>query len=111
MGLHAEPRRSRPHVVIVGAGASREAFPDGDKNGRGLPLMDDLVSMAGLAPILDTRGIPWRGLNFEQVYSDLASAEGTQDLVAVLERTIFDYFNALESPPQPTLYDHLILSL
>ena len=32
-----------PHVVILGAGASLAAFPDGDKNGRKLPLMNDIV--------------------------------------------------------------------
>ena len=32
-----------PHVVILGAGASRASFPDGDKNGIELPLMCDLA--------------------------------------------------------------------
>jgi hypothetical protein len=33
------PGNTRSHVVILGAGASYAAFPDGDKNGRKLPLM------------------------------------------------------------------------
>ena len=30
----ADVRIGRPHVVILGAGASLAAFPDGDRNGR-----------------------------------------------------------------------------
>ena len=40
---------SRPHVVILGAGASAAAFPKGDRNGRRLPLMDDLVQVVSWA--------------------------------------------------------------
>ena len=31
-------RAGKPHVVILGAGASAAAFPNGDKNGNKLPL-------------------------------------------------------------------------
>ena len=34
-----------PHVVMLGAGASVAAFPNGDKNGRKVPLMKDLVGV------------------------------------------------------------------
>ena len=37
-----------PHVVILGAGASRAACPDGDKNGEILPLMDDFIEVLEL---------------------------------------------------------------
>ena len=33
----------RPHVVILGAGASLAAFPNGDANGIRLPLMLDFI--------------------------------------------------------------------
>ena len=42
----------RPHLVVLGAGASRAAFPDGDKNGKRLPLMADLVDTLGLRSLL-----------------------------------------------------------
>lgn len=32
-----------PHVVILGAGASRAAFPYGNAKGRRLPVMADLA--------------------------------------------------------------------
>ena len=34
-----------PHVVILGAGASRAAFPYGERNGIVPPLMKDFVFM------------------------------------------------------------------
>jgi hypothetical protein len=43
----------RPHIVLLGAGASRAAFPNGDRNGMKLPLMCDLVEMLGLDSVLD----------------------------------------------------------
>jgi hypothetical protein len=47
----------RPHVVLLGAGASRAAFAHGDKNGLKLPLMCDLVGKLGLDRILERFGI------------------------------------------------------
>jgi hypothetical protein len=38
----------RPHVVLLGAGASYAAFPNGDKNGHKLPLLKDFVEVIGL---------------------------------------------------------------
>ena len=38
-----------PHVVFLGAGASKAAFPHGDRNGRHLPLMNELPSVLGEA--------------------------------------------------------------
>jgi len=33
----------RSHVVILGAGASRAVLPNGDTNGKKLPVMDGLL--------------------------------------------------------------------
>jgi len=41
--LIQDTRAGKPRVVILGAGASLAAFPDGDKNGKKLPLMCDFV--------------------------------------------------------------------
>ncbi len=40
--LMGAPRYHRPHVLILGAGASKASFPQGDGNGRKLPLMNEL---------------------------------------------------------------------
>ena len=49
-------RFSRPHVVLLGAGASYAAFPNGDKNGRKLPLLKDFVQVIGLGRSDDRSG-------------------------------------------------------
>jgi hypothetical protein len=42
----------RSHLVVLGAGASRAAFPKGDQNGKKLPLMADLVEVLQLEGLL-----------------------------------------------------------
>jgi len=100
----------RPHVVILGAGASRAAFPDGEANGKQLPLMDDLVKTLNLVPIILRYGITYANENFEQLYSAIHDS-GNEILAAALEKHVYEYFDSLELPPWPTLYDHLVLSL
>lgn len=102
-------RMGRPHVVVLGAGASRAACPNGDKHGKALPLMADFAECTGLASMLSGWGIdPAR--NFEDTYSDLHDASETTKL-AQLNQAVETYFDALELPDHPTLYDHLVLSL
>ncbi len=43
-----EPRKLRPHIVILGAGASVATFPNGDANGNIIPLMNNLIELLGL---------------------------------------------------------------
>ena len=44
----ANPKSERRYVVILGAGASRAAFPIGDRNGQKLPVIKDFVGVVGL---------------------------------------------------------------
>ena len=69
--LTKDSRMGKPHVVILGAGASRQAFPDGDNNGKRLPLMRDFVETLELDAVLTKYKIEYEGKNFEEVYSDL----------------------------------------
>ena len=52
--LIEHPRNLRPHAVLLGAGASRAAFPSGDAGGRQLPVMSDLVDVVGFTSIENT---------------------------------------------------------
>ncbi len=47
----------RPHVVLLGAGASYAALPNGDKNGNRLPLMVNFVEILELNDLLQQYGI------------------------------------------------------
>lgn len=105
----ADVRMERPHVVILGAGASRAACPKGDKNGRLLPVMADFSRLVGLTELFRDWGIdPDR--NFEDSYSDLYES-GESEKVRQLNERVEDYFGALELPDHPTVYDYLVLSL
>src|SRR5438552_18625012 len=99
----------RPHVVVLGAGASRATCPAGDGTGRILPLMADLVDVLGLRCRLTQWGInPSR--NFEEIFSEL-HAQGREGQIAELQSVVEAYFEGIVLPENPTIYDHLILSL
>jgi hypothetical protein len=98
-----------PHVVILGAGASRACCPTGDKNGRQLPLMADFVEKVGIKEIIETAGYDPSD-NFEHIYSQIHSA-GKQDVIEKLDLAIRKYFGELVLPDEPTFYDYLVLSL
>lgn len=104
-------RSTHPHLVLLGAGASRAAFPDGDVSGKLLPLMNDFVDIVPIRSLLEDNGINWRGHNFEEIYSNLTTDPSMSDICDELQMTIYDYFSALNLPLGPTLYDHLLLSL
>ena len=100
-----------PHIVIVGAGGSRAACPDGDRNGRRLPLMADFVEVVGLRPLLEPAGIESEASDFEMLYDRLLSSPDHRELVAQIEAKVRAYFEAIELPDSPTVYDYLLLSL
>jgi hypothetical protein len=107
----ADHREVRPHLVILGAGASRAAFPQGERQGRRLPVMADFGEIVPIAPILEKSGIDWQGKNFEELYSQLTENPAYRRVQKELEEAVFGYFSALRLPDTPTLYDLLVLSL
>jgi len=102
----------RPHVVLLGAGASLAAFPDGDASGYPLPLMDNLVETLGLQSLLKSTALEYEDQsNFEIMYSMLAPDPSNADLLCEIERRIETYFTGLLLPSHATMYDRLLLSL
>lgn len=101
----------RPHVVILGAGASIASFLKGDKNGNKLPSMLNFVEVLGLSPLLDKAGIEHKGKNFEDIYDQIYKDASLSSLRQELEDAVYDYFKSLEISEHPTIYDHLVLSL
>lgn len=99
-----------PHVVILGAGASRAAFPNGDAHGKRLPVMADLIESLGLAPAIAAAGFS-DASDFESLYDDIATSGKVPGLQSEIEAKVQAYFEALELPETPTLYDYLVLSL
>ncbi len=101
-----------PHVIILGAGASRAACPAGDANGRVLPVMADLVELAGLHDLLRESRIDYEpDQNFEAVYESLVADPSQVEVAHAIEARLRDYFAAIVIPSTVTLYDKLLLSL
>jgi hypothetical protein len=101
----------RPHVIILGAGASRAALPSGDGSRRPIPVMNDLVALTGVGELLEAVGLRWRDRNFEELYAELKSDDAQRETADAVEKHIRRYFEAMCLPDQPCLYDHLLLSL
>lgn len=99
-----------PHVVILGAGATRACIPDGDFYGRVAPVMLDFVATLELQSLFSRARIDWQGRNFEELYDTLHKS-GQRDVVTEIEDRVWDYFSAFLLPPGPTIYDYLLLSL
>ena len=68
-----------PHVVILGAGASLAACPDGDAYGNRLPVMTNLIETTGLSSLLNDRHSNVD--NFESFYSDLVASGKNEELI------------------------------
>lgn len=105
----ANLKMKRPHVLLLGAGASRAALPDGDKHDRPVPLMRDIADELGLAGLFpeDLREIATR--DFEAAYSELFERGGPH--IAELDELIVRYFGRLRLPDTPTIYDYLLLCM
>jgi hypothetical protein len=109
--LVEKPEYWARHVVILGAGASVAAFPQGDASGRRLPTMDNLTEMLGLEPVLERGGVKKTRRNFENIYSELYEIDPGLPILREIEEIIYAYFSNLSLPETPTLYDHLMISL
>jgi hypothetical protein len=110
--LIENPRDMPPHVVLLGAGASRASFPDGDTNGKPLPLMDDLVEILGLQRLVDEAGLAMAGeRNFEVIYAKWLSSQQHSSIAARVQHRVHDYFSCLSLPDRSTIYDRILVSL
>lgn len=107
--------KNRPHVVILGAGASCAAIPDGDKYGRKISAMSGFIEKLGLEAILSKVDLITESNNLEDIYMEL-DERGKEEAVCEevkneLEVAIREYMNGFELPDKATIYDFLVLSL
>ena len=100
------------HVVILGAGASKASCIDNpEKNNKGLPLMNDLPKVIDLKEELSDLPDSLKNENFETIFSELFIKEGNSERLKSIEEKLYTYFENLELPDTPTIYDNLALSL
>jgi hypothetical protein len=103
-------RQVRPHVFVLGAGASRAACPKGDANGNTLPIMSDLVSLLGLEKTIPKIFLDEQ-MDFEKVYSEIYSRKEFNSVAEEIEDKVHNYFQQLRLPDYPTVYDYLVAGL
>lgn len=110
--LKSEPSVKRlPHVTILGAGASKAAMLDGDRYGKIIPLMDDLPNiLSDDWKNLIREAQPPQG-NFEATFSWIKKNGKFEQPLLRIEKLIEKYFQGLELPDHPTIYDYLVLGL
>ena len=67
----ADTSSTLPHVVLLGAGASKAALPEGDRNGRHVPVLRDLSNDLRVAELFpnDLKAIAQS--DFEAAFSQL----------------------------------------
>jgi hypothetical protein len=100
------------HVVILGAGASiASTFRNNELNGKQLPSMDNFIDVVGLNDIIDSIPKNLVAKNFEALYSNLHKANPKSKEIIEIERRVYGYFKDMKLPNEPTIYDHLVLSL
>lgn len=99
------------HTVILGAGATIAAIPNGDKNGKSSSVMNGLLRKLNLEELLSGIKLQTKSENLEDIYSELYEREECAEVVKELGSRLYRYFASLELPDEPTIYDFLILSL
>jgi len=104
-------KMGKPHVLILGAGASYAAFPSGDINGKKLPLMNNLVETLGIEKLIEKADLKTTSGNFEDIYSEIHENPNLSSLLRDIEEEVYSYFQYMMLPNAPTIYDHLLLSL
>ena len=99
------------HLVILGAGASlASTLRNPEKNGRALPLMNNLVDVVGLEDVVSSlpRNVQELRNNFEGLFSYISENPGFEEQINIVKQRIYDYFSSLILPDKPTIYDYLI---
>lgn len=100
----------KPHVVLIGAGASKAALPHGDKHGRPVPLLRDVAEGLSLVDLFPDDLKALAAADFEAAYSRFFARRAGSEINQI-DAKVREYFAELELPDKPTLYDSLVLSL
>lgn len=101
----------RAHTVILGAGATIAAIPNGDKTGKKSSVMSGLIEKLGMKDIFADITMNTSSDNLEDIYSELYERPECKEALLELEKRLYNYFASLEIPDEPTVYDLLILGL
>lgn len=102
---------NRPHLFILGAGATVAAIGGYDKKGKACPVMEDFIKKIGAYYIIEGVKLKTKSKNLEDIYSELNERTDCLDVCKQLELYIVEYMKSLMIHDTPTVYDYLIFSL
>ena len=103
--------KQRPHVVILGAGASVAAILNGDRNGKKISAMAGFIDKLGMGDVIRNCNLSTTSDNLEDIYMEMYDRSDCEDARKELERRIEEYFSSFQIPYKPTVYDFLLLGL
>ncbi len=103
--------KQRPHVVILGAGASVAAIPNGDRNGKKISAMAGFIDKLGMSDVIKNCNLTTTSDNLEDIYMEMYDKSESDDARKELEGRIEEYFSSFQIPDKPTAYDFLLLGL
>jgi hypothetical protein len=101
------------HLIILGSGASKalvDEFGGTEETGKILPIMTELIEVTRINDIIKKHGFVASTDNIEEFYSEHMK-KLPKPMTLEIEQTIKDYFEDMEIPEAPTIYDYLVLSL
>lgn len=93
----------RAHTVILGAGATMAAIPNGDKYGHQSSVMNGLIKKLNLESLLEGIDLRTSSNNLEDIYSELHSRPECNEVLEALEQRLYSYFSSLQLPDEPTI--------
>ena len=78
----------RAHTVILGAGATMAAIPNGDKNGKKSAVMNGMIQKLALDDLLKNVKLDTKSDNIEDIYSELYAKTEYKAIVVELEKRL-----------------------
>ena len=90
--LHLIPR---PHVLILGAGASKAAELHGDSLDLKLPVINELPDAIELATLVGSTEVEEAKSDFESYFSRIASKSEYSTISKDIEERIYAYFASI----------------
>lgn len=103
--------KNRPHVVVLGAGATVAAIPNGDKCGQRSSVMDGFINELDMRSVIESVNLKTTSTNLEDIYTELHERSDCKEIRLELDLRIRKYFSRLRIPDDPNIYDFLLLSL
>jgi hypothetical protein len=100
----------KPHVILLGSGASIAALPDGDKSGKPAPALNQVATKLDISKLFPEDLVDLSKKDFESAYSKLFNRNNSDEIERI-NRAVSGFFSSLELSEEVNLYDKILLSL